>query len=88
MQAYMDDSGGSHLLIEKFVKIHKCHRNILDQDVAFLDRLVVKIEEHSYDVKEEQWSLAEEKRERSEKVEPHQKEPEKAEPHQNESANN
>ena len=46
MQAYISDSGDSHLLIEKFVKIHKCHRNILDQETAYLDKIKIKIEEH------------------------------------------
>ena len=36
MRAYMDDSGGSHCLIEKYVKQVKCHRNILDMDLRFL----------------------------------------------------
>ena len=31
----------SHYLIEKFVKIHKCHRNILDQETKYLENLVV-----------------------------------------------
>ena len=53
MHAYKNDSGGSHLLIKKFVKIHKCLQNILDQDVAFLEKIVVKIEQHAVDVKEE-----------------------------------
>ena len=50
MRAYMDDSGGSHLLIKNFVKIHKCHRNILDQEDAWLERQLVKIEQHTADV--------------------------------------
>ena len=33
----MDDSGGSHLLIERFVKIHKCHRKILDQEDGYMN---------------------------------------------------
>ena len=40
MRAYKDDAGGSHLLVEKFVKIHKCHRNILDQDTEYLDNML------------------------------------------------
>ena len=63
MHAYKNDSVGSHLLIEKFVKIHKCHQNILDQDVAFLEKIVVKIEQHAVDVKEERESIAAEMRE-------------------------
>ena len=39
MRAYMDDSGGSHCLIEKYVKQVKCHRNILDMDLRFLKDL-------------------------------------------------
>ena len=50
MRAYMDDSGGSHLLIEKFVKIHKFHWNILDQEDAWLERQLVEIEQHTADV--------------------------------------
>ena len=57
----MDDSGGSHLLIDKFVNIHKCHRNILDQEDAWLERQVVKIEQHTADVVEKRASLAAEK---------------------------
>lgn len=51
MAAYMDNSGGSFHLIEKFVQLKKCHRNILDQEVAYLKTLeneqiqvVVKLE--------------------------------------------
>ena len=57
----MDDSGGFHLLIEKFVKIHKCHRNTLDQEDAWLERQLLKIEQHTADVMEERASLAAEK---------------------------
>ena len=55
------DSGGSHLIIEKFVKIHKCHRNILDQEAIWIERQLVKIEQHTADVVEERASLAAEK---------------------------
>ena len=65
----MDDSGGSHLLIEKFVKIHKCHRNILDQEDDWLERQLVKIEHHTSDVVEERASLAAEKIEMEGKIE-------------------
>ena len=58
MREYMDDSGGSHLLIENFVKIHKCHRNILDQEDAWLEGQLVKTEQHTADVVEERASLA------------------------------
>ena len=35
------------------MKIHKCHRNILDQETKFLEQVRVKIEEHTNDIKEE-----------------------------------
>ena len=50
MRAYMDDSGGSHLIIENFVKIHKCHRNILYQEYAWLEIQLVKVEQNTDDV--------------------------------------
>ena len=65
----MDDSGGSHLLIKKFVNIHKCHRKILDQEDACLERQLAKIEQHTADVLEERASLAAEKIEMEEKTE-------------------
>ena len=40
MRAYKTGKAHSHDLIEKFVKIHKCHRNILDQETKYLDKLV------------------------------------------------
>ena len=43
MHAYTSDSDGSHMLIEKFVKIHKCHRNILDQETAYLEKMKKKL---------------------------------------------
>ena len=73
MHAYKNDSGGSQLLIEKFVKIHKCHQNILEQDHAFLEQMVVKIEQHANHVKEERLSLAEELRKTEDKADPHQR---------------
>ena len=57
----MDDSGGSHLLIKKFVKIQKFHKNMLDQKDAWIERQLVKIEQHTADVVEERASLAAEK---------------------------
>ena len=69
MRAYRDNYGGSHVLIEKFVKIHKCHRNVLDMDTAYLERLLLKVEQHAADVVEEQASLAAEKAEMEEKIE-------------------
>ena len=73
MHAYKNDYGGSQLLVEKFVKIHKCHQNILDQDHTFLGLMVVKIEQHDDHVKEEQLSLAEELIKTEDTAEPHQK---------------
>ena len=61
MRAYSSDAGDSHLLIEKFVKIHKCHCNILDQEPAYLEKLLNTIEEHADEVKLEKLSLREEK---------------------------
>ena len=63
MRAYKNDAGGSHLLIEKFVKIHKCHRNILDQETAYLDKMLKEIEGHADDIKKEWVSLSAEKAE-------------------------
>ena len=40
MRAYATGKAHSHELIEKFVKVHRTHRNILDQDVKYLDTLV------------------------------------------------
>ena len=65
----MDDYGGSHLLIKKFVKIQKCHRNILEQEDAWLERQLVKIEQHPADVVEERAYLAAEKIEMEGKTE-------------------
>ena len=44
MSAYINKAGESYLLIEKFAKIHKCHRNVLDQETKCLDTFKVKIE--------------------------------------------
>ena len=41
MRAYMTGMAHSHDLIDKFVKIHKCHQNILDQDMKYLEKLVL-----------------------------------------------
>ena len=73
MHAYRNDYGGSQLIIEKFVKIHKCHQNILEQDHAFLEQMVVKMEQHANHFKEERMSLAEELRKTEDKAEPQQK---------------
>ena len=61
MSAYMNDSYQSQLLIEKFVKLHKCHRNILDQECKFLDQLKLEIEKHAIIIKEEKLSIKLEK---------------------------
>ena len=42
-QAYYEadaDVLQSHECIEKFIKLHKCHRNILDQESSFLENLL------------------------------------------------
>ena len=57
MAAYVNKSGKSHLLVEKFVKIHKCHRNILDQETKFLDQLKEKIEGYVKEMKDETNSI-------------------------------
>ena len=69
MCAYVNDSGRSQLLIEKFVKIHKCHRNVLDQDSTFLDHMLAIIDGHVAIMKEEETSLAAEKIEMEKQVE-------------------
>ena len=63
MQAYANTYGGSHVLIEKFVQIRKCHRNILDQETAYLERVLATIGEHDREVKQERLSLAQETKE-------------------------
>ena len=50
-------------MIEKFVKVHKFHRNILDQDTNYLDFLKVKIEKYANEIKTEQLSILKEKSE-------------------------
>ena len=76
----MSGAGDSHLLIENFVKIHKCHRNILDQEGAYLDNQLKVIEGHVETVKEERASLlaeeVEEKKEAEVEKEPKQRQPE------------
>ena len=61
MSAYMNDSYESQLLIEKFVKLHKCRRNTLDQDCKFLDQLRLEIEKHTIIIKQESISIKFEK---------------------------
>ena len=57
MSAYINKAGKSHLLIEKFVKIHKCHRNILDQETKYLDLLKEKIERYVKEMDDENKSI-------------------------------
>jgi len=64
MRAYEKDGGGSQLLIEKFVKLHKSHRNILDQETGYLECLRIKIEEDAADVKTEKLLIETEQREK------------------------
>ena len=40
MRAYKTGMVNSHDLIKKFVKIHQCHWNILDQEKKYLEKLV------------------------------------------------
>lgn len=40
MWAYRQKDASTHSLIEKFVKLHKCHRNVLDQESAFLNSAI------------------------------------------------
>ena len=63
---YEQDGGGSQLLIEKFVKLHKSHRNILDQETGYLERVRIKIEEDAADVKTEKLLIETEQREKEE----------------------
>ena len=46
MRIYMTGMAHSHDLIKKFVNIHKCHRNILDQETKYLEKLVVLCQAH------------------------------------------
>jgi len=41
----------SHLLIEDFGKVHKCHCNILDQDCKFLDNMRREIGKYAIVIK-------------------------------------
>ena len=40
LRAYRNPDAVSYSLIEKFVKLHKTHRNILDQETAYLEKMV------------------------------------------------
>ena len=44
IQAYIINEGRLHLLVENFVKINRCHHNILGQETAYLETLRVKVE--------------------------------------------
>ena len=63
MQAYSNKYGRSHLLIEEFIKIRKCHRIILDQETAYLERAIAMIKEHDREVTEKWLFLAQETKE-------------------------
>ena len=62
------------------IKIHKCHRNILDQEGAYLDKQFRMIAGHVEEVKEERASLlvekSEGKKEAEVEKEPKQRQPE------------
>ena len=58
MQAYATKYDASHMLIEKFVQIRKCHRNILDQETVYLERAMAMIEEYDREVKAGRLSLS------------------------------
>ena len=51
-------------MIGKFVKIHKCHRNILDQETAHQDKMKIKIEEYVREDEKEKVHVARDKKER------------------------
>ena len=63
MQAYANKYGGSHVFIEKFVQIRKYHRNMLDQETAYLERRMAMIKKHDREVMEERLSLHQETKE-------------------------
>ena len=64
IQAYAHMYGGSNVLIEEFAQVRKCHRNIFDQETAYLERVLATICEHDREVNQERLSLAREKNER------------------------
>ena len=57
----MNDLYESQLPIEKFFKLHKYHRNILDQECKFLDQLRLEIEKHAIIIKRGKLSIKLEK---------------------------
>ena len=65
MKVYTNDASDSQFLIEKFVKIHKAHRNILDQEM-FLDQWILKIEKLKDEINKEKESIKKKKEPRSE----------------------
>ena len=75
----MSGAGDLHLLIESIVKIHKCHRNILDQEGACLDNHLKVTAGHVEKVKEERASLRAEKSEGKKEAEV-EKEPKQRQP--------
>ena len=79
MKAYINNSAKSYLMIEKFVKIHKCHRNILDQETRFLNILRSKIEKYMNEINEEKKLIELEENERKLKLEKLEAENEKIE---------
>ena len=44
MQAYTNTDDRYHVLIEKLVKIYKCHQNTFDQDTAHLERILATMD--------------------------------------------
>ena len=58
MDAYTDGTGKSYTLIEKHVKLKKCHRNILDLETKYLDKLLKEIDTHVDEVKNEKKLIA------------------------------
>ena len=63
MDAYTDESGESFALIEKHVKLKKCHRNILDLEKKYLDKLLNEIYTHVKEVNVEKKLIAKMKKE-------------------------
>ena len=63
MKVYASDSGESQVLIEKYVKLHKCHRNILDQETSYLESLRLQLKGYIQEMKHEKDSILKERRE-------------------------
>lgn len=47
LRAYRNPDALSYSLIEKFVKVHKTHRNILDQETVYLEKLCASIKKEA-----------------------------------------